>query len=475
MFNSLRGRLLISYAFIIVVALVIVAVALFGFATLPAVRGLPVLQRLASISLTNLYELRRLQELGADAEVYEQFLTQTAVNQDVRILVANSATRRVIYDSEEQNSWLGVFIEDVNQPRRLSFDVENNSVYGRFRHPNGTFWLVYSQPRQFFDRALIFYAYREPTALDFFRDSFLQPLVWAGVIAFLLSILLAAWIARSVARPLQQLAAATESVAQGDFDQHLPLAGPQEVRRVAASFNSMGEQVQAGRQSQQDFVTNVSHDLRTPITSVSGWSQALLDGTAASREEQHHAASVIYDEAERMKRLVDELLDLARIESGQLVLTLRAVDIGLLLSNVYQVLSPRSEALGLEMILKPQSVAMVKGDPDRLTQVIANLVENALIYTPKGGHIRLSSYSGSGQEVVVAVQDNGPGIPAQEQSRIFERFYRLDKSRARDSLVRGSGLGLAIAKELVEAHQGRIELQSQEGKGSTFFVFLPKA
>jgi signal transduction histidine kinase len=475
MFDSLRGRLLVSYALIILVALVVVAVALFGFATLTAVRDLPVLQRLASISLTNLYELRRLQELGADAALYEQFLTQTAEYHNVRILVASSTTRRVIYDSEEENSWLGVFIEEVNQPRRLSFDVERNTVYGRFRHPNGTFWLVYSQPVQFFNRALIFYAQQEPTALEFFRDSFLQPLVWAGVVAFLLSILLAAWIARSVARPLQQLATATEAVAQGEYDQRLPLAGPQEVKRVAASFNSMSEQVQAGQKSQQDFLANVSHDLRTPITSVSGWSQALLDGTAASTAERHQAAGVIHDEAERMQRLVDELLDLARIESGQLVLALEIVDIGLLLANVYQAFLPRAEASGLTMILDAQPGPAVKGDPDRLTQVFSNLIENALIYTPMGGQIRLSSAPGSNREVVVAVQDNGPGIPAAEQGRIFERFYRVDKSRAHDGLTRGSGLGLAIAQELVEAHQGRIELQSREGQGSTFFVYLPLA
>lgn len=475
MFNSLRGRLLSSYILIIMVALVVVAVALFGFATLTAVRDLPVLQRLAAISLTNTYELRRLQELGADAALFERFLSQTAQDHDVRILIANSATRQVIYDSGEENSWIGVLIDDVNEPRRLSFDVERNTVFGRFRHPNGSVWLVYSQPLQFFNRALIFYAQREPTAVEFFRDFFLDSLLWAGVAAFLLSILLAVWIARSVAKPLQHLAAAAEQVAQGDYEQRLPLEGPLEVKQVASSFNSMGEQVQASRQSQHDFVTNVSHDLRTPITSIGGWSQALLDGTAVTHEERHQAASIIHDEAERMQRLVDVLLDLAHIESGQVELALQPVDLPLLVNNIYQAFSPQSEALGLSLILDVYPVPLVKGDADRLTQAITNIVENGLINTPQGGQVTLSLKQESRDLVGIAIEDNGPGIPLGEQERIFERFYRVDKSRVRDDRSRGSGLGLAIAKELVEAHGGRIELQSQEGVGSKFIIYLPAA
>ncbi len=475
MFDSLRGRLLSSYILIILVALIVVAVALFGFASLTAVRDLPALQRLAAISLTNIYELRRLQESGADPGTFERFLSQTAQDHNVRILVANSATRQVIYDSGQENSWVGVFIDDVNKPRRLSFDVERNTVYGRFRHPNGSLWLVYSQPLQFFNRALIFYAQREPTAVEFFRDFFLEPLLWAGLAAFLLSILLAAWIARSVAKPLQHLATAAESVAHGDYGQRLPLEGPLEVKRVAASFNSMGEQVQAGRQSQHDFVTNVSHDLRTPITSISGWSQALLDGTAVTHEERHQAAGVIHDEAERMQRLVDELLDLAQIESGQLELALQAVDLTLLVNNIYQALSPRAEALGLVMNLETEPVPQVNGDADRLTQAISNIVENALIYTRHGGQVCLVVQPGLNNLVLIAIEDDGPGIPLAEQERIFERFYRLDKSRVRDERSRGSGLGLAIAKELVEAHRGWIELQSAEGRGSKFLIYLPVA
>ena len=169
-------------------------------------------------------------------------------------------------------------------------NVGRGSIFGSFIHTNGSHWLVFAEPNPALGRALIFYAQPEPTAGEFFNEFFLSPLVFAGALAVLLALLLAVIIARSVARPLHTMAGAAEAIARGEYDQRVPPQGPDEVQRVAGSFNSMAAQVKASQQVQRDFVANVSHDLKTPLTAISGWSQALLDGAAEAPAERRRAA-----------------------------------------------------------------------------------------------------------------------------------------------------------------------------------------
>ncbi len=474
MLDSLRNRLLFSYFFVVGVALVVVAAALFGFATFSPVRTAPILQRLIVVGTANRRELARLRELGADGRVLEQFLQETAVEQDVRILASNPRTQRVIFDSEDVDNWVGLFLTDVNQANRLRLNVAQDSIVGRFTHPDGSHWLVYAQPISETNSLLIFYAQQEPTPREFFSEFFFRPLLIAGVVAFLLAFLLAAWISRSVAAPLQKMASAAEEIAQGSYDDQLLLTGPSEVRRVAASFNSMATQVHKTQSAQRDFLANVSHDLKTPITSVRGWSQALLDGTAVTPIEQQQAANVIHNEANRMTRMVDELLDLARIDSGQLELILQPVDMAQLLGDVIDNLAPVIQEKQIHLVTDLQTATIVNGDLDRLMQIFTNLLDNAATYTPVDGRIQLELQPHGLKEIVVIVHDSGAGIPPNELPRVFERFYQVDKSRARAAEQPGFGLGLAIVKELVEAHNGRVAARSQLGQGSTFLVYLPK-
>jgi signal transduction histidine kinase len=245
------------------------------------------------------------------------------------------------------------------------------------------------------------------------------------------------------------------------------------VQTVARSFNLMATQVKATNQAQRDFVGNVSHDLKTPLTSIRGWSQSLVDGTAVTEAEQQRAAGIIYNEAERMQRMVDQLLDLARIESGQLELVQVPVDLHQLLSDVYNNLMLRAQDQKIHLTSDLQPVPPIKGDYDRLIQVFTNLLDNALTHTPADGRIHLSLKMHGEKAVEVTVQDTGSGILPENLSRIFERFYQVEKSRTRENGRRGSGLGLAIVRELVEAHHGSIQAYSQVGEGSAFVVRLP--
>jgi signal transduction histidine kinase len=299
-------------------------------------------------------------------------------------------------------------------------------------------------------------------------------LVWAGVIALALSVVVAASIAYSISRPLGQIARAAEEVAAGNYDHQLDIQVPVEVSRLATSFSSMARQVQATLQSQQELVANVSHELKTPLTSIQGFSQALLDGTASDPPARERAVTIIHAEAGRMHRRVDDLLDLARLESGQVALAREPVDIVEVLEGCVALLGPQSEQMGSTLLLESApTLPLVGGDADRLGQVFANLVDNALKHarTVEGGGRVVIQAEPRDQSVICSVTDNGPGIPSQDLPRIFERFYQVDKSRVRRE--GGAGLGLAIGREIVEAHGGRIYAESVEGLGTRLTVELP--
>ncbi len=474
--QTLRSRLLVSYVAVILAGLFIVALALFGFASVSDARLLPSLERLSAISRTNQRELLELWQTGATGDELQTLLFNTAEQTGVRILVVDVDLQEIIFDTVEGDDWVGDALTEVERPQSLVMtDAGRGSVFGTFIHSAGSRWLVFAEPNPALGRALIFYTESEPTPGEFFNDYFLRPLLFAGALAFLLAVLLAVLVARSVVRPLQNLAVAAGAVARGDYDQRVPPRGPEEVRDVAESFNRMSAQVNATQTAQRDLVANVSHDLKTPLTAISGWSQALLDGTAGTPDEQRRAAETIFDEAGRMARLVNDLLDLARLESGQFQLTQRFLDLGQVMADVERGLLPRARDREIDLSLDLSPTPPVLGDRDRLVQVFTNLADNALTYTPVGGRVGLAVRAANGA-VEGVVSDTGPGIPEEELPRVFERFYRLEKSRTRgDDNRRGSGLGLAIVEELVHAHGGRVSVSSRVGQGTTFTVSLPTA
>jgi signal transduction histidine kinase len=474
--RTLRSQLLLSYVAVILAGLLIVALALFGYAGVSNARLLPSLERLSAISRTNQRELLDLWQAGATGDELQTLLTNTAEQTGVRILVVDADVQQVIFDTVVDDDWVGDPFTEVERPPSLVMtDTERDTLFGTFIHLDGSPWLVFSEHHPALGRAYIFYAEPEPTAGEFFSAYFLRPLLFAGALAFLLAVLLAALVARSVVRPLQNLAVAAGAVARGDYDQRVPPRGPEEVRDVAESFNSMAAQVNATQTAQRDLVANVSHDLKTPLTAISGWSQALLDGTAGTPDERRRAAETIFNEAGRMSRLVNDLLDLARLESGQFQLTQRSLDLGQVMADVERGLLPRARDREIELSLDLSPTPPVLGDRDRLVQVFTNLADNALTYTPSGGRVGLAVRAVNGA-VEGIVSDTGAGIPEEELPRVFERFYRLEKSRVRgEDGRRGSGLGLAIVEELVHAHGGRISVSSRVGEGTTFVVSLPTA
>ncbi|MBI5932015.1 MAG: HAMP domain-containing histidine kinase [Chloroflexi bacterium] len=289
----------------------------------------------------------------------------------------------------------------------------------------------------------------------------------AGCIGMVIAFLVSVGIVRWVSRPLLDVAHAAVKVAEGDYATRVPVHGPDEVREVARTFNTMAARVELGQQAQRDFLANVSHDLRTPLTSIQGFAQAIADGVS---DDNAHAANIIYHEAGRMTRMVNDLLDLARIQAGRLDMMRQAIEIDELLKTVGESMAMRARDRGLQFDVQIPDLPRIAGDGDRLAQVFTNLVDNAIKHTPAGGRVWLRATLDN-QGVLVRVQDTGEGIPREDLPRIFERFYQVDKSRAKTS---GTGLGLAITREIVQAHAGRIWVESEYGQGARFNVWLPQ-
>lgn len=286
----------------------------------------------------------------------------------------------------------------------------------------------------------------------------------SGVVGLLLS--------GAIARPVRRLTAAAGAVAQGQLDQQVPVRSRDELGRLSRAFNEMTSRLRSARQMEIDFVANVSHELRTPLTAVKGLVETLRDGAVDDPRVRDRFLETMESETDRLIRLVNDLLLLSRADSEALNLQCEPVDLAQLVRATVSRLATQAETkkLVLQVSVSP-SVPLAWADPDRIKQVLLNLLDNAVKYSPPGGSVTISVDGGRGQAAQVQVRDEGIGIPAEDLPRIGQRFYRTDKARSRAQ--GGSGLGLAIARALVQAHGGRLWLESQEGQGTVVTFTLP--
>lgn len=411
------------------------------------------------------------------------FLTEQATGRDVRTLIISN-DRRVVFDSADSFDAGSLMHELERHPLTLNhrFPITNQLQQGRFVDVDGDEWLFVTQPVRPLGQnrpETLYLMVAEPVprpslgqVMDLFGDEFLVPLAQAGLIGLVLAIGLALLISGSVARPLGRMSRAAGRMAEGDYSQRVRVDGPREVRALASSFNNMAARVEATTQAQRDFMANVSHDLRTPLTSIQGFSQAIAEGVASDPASAQRAAQIIHDEAGRLHRMVESLMEMARIQAGTVDMQQHAVAIGDLLQGIGEslIFKAREKGLTLEIDLPPD-LPRLAADGDRLAQVFTNLLDNAIKHT-YAGTITLRAQVDM-QGVLVSVRDTGEGIPPEDVPRVFERFYQVDKSRQSDRRS-GMGLGLAITKQIVEAHGGAIQVASEMGVGTVFSVWLPR-
>jgi signal transduction histidine kinase len=270
--------------------------------------------------------------------------------------------------------------------------------------------------------------------------------------------------------PIGALAKAARRLGRGDLSQRVQLQGEGEVAALAQAFNTMATDLEHAEQLRRNMVADVAHELRTPLSNIQGYLEAIHD-----RVIKPDAATIrsLSEETALLSRLVNELQELSLAEAGELKLVYQAEDITNLIKQAVTPWQPKVTAKEISLSLDlPDNLPLVSIDWQRVNQVLHNLLENAVAHTHKGGTISVAAIT-QGDWVVVSVSDTGEGIPAEDLPHIFERFYRVDKSRAR--ATGGSGLGLTIAKRLVEAHGGTITVQSELAKGSRFSFTLPIA
>lgn len=245
------------------------------------------------------------------------------------------------------------------------------------------------------------------------------------------------------------------------------------VRGAVVVIRDMTEERQVDK-LRKDFISNVSHELRTPISLMQGYSEAIMDDIAASTEEKNELAQIIHEESLRMSRLVNELLDISRMESGHIELNIEPVNINEFMDRIYKKFYNMAEENHIELKLtKDIENNMIKMDSDRIEQVMTNLIDNAITHTSEEGYVHIYVRS-TEKQLYVEVKDNGSGIPEKDLSFIFERFYKADKARTRHKQKQGTGLGLGIAKHLVNAHDGTISVKSKVDEGTAFSFKIPQ-
>jgi len=394
MFTTLRSRLIASYVLIVFLCLILA-----GLTTVVLMRQYQErveLARLRNVATDLSRRLPAILDRLTDTRDVLRYMRQEALALRLRVMVVD-AQGLVLVDTTADGSLVG---QQVLPPQQGVPSPGGEPMIRRHQTPNGLeFFLVLTplppfegqrmlsgEPPYLLALAAPFRQIRPP-----WRDM-LPPLLVSALLALVVSAIAAFFLSRSITRPLSAMTQAAEEIAHGNYHQSIPVRGEDQIARLAESFNYMAQEVERARQTQRDFIANVSHDLKTPLTSIQGFSQAILEGAVTSSEGYHRAAEIIYQESERMGRLVSDLLELARLEAGQADMARQPVDLQALLSSYAARIEPRFEAAGIRLHRDISSLPRVKGDEHRLEEVIANLLDNAVRYTDRGGEVVIAAH-----------------------------------------------------------------------------------
>ena len=319
-----------------------------------------------------------------------------------------------------------------------------------------------------------------PKGAPILRELFV-PLLLALAIGFIGALIATLFLSRSIALPISRLTQAANAVAGGDLNRSVPGQGDDEVGRLVTSFNEMVNRLRLTYESQRRLLANIAHELRTPLTSIQGYAQGLSDGVFLTDEQRHDALETIGEESERVNDLLVQILELARLESGQSGPRVRDVDIDDIVGRVLRRHRVEADNMGVDLAGPAPGVRRILGDEGLIDQAIDNLVRNALRHTPHGGKVDVSvlptlDVSNANSGIRIRVSDTGSGIPADALPHIFDRFYRANGNQVSENGDNhGFGLGLSIVREIAASHGGSVGVESELGKGTTFIIDLPGA
>ena len=468
---SLQSKLIAAFALLTLASLVLAA-SVFVFVR----RGEQEEQALDHVIATSpaIYtEFSFLQRRGDPESVLAEFIRAAAAEHDVRILLLDRRDGTVLVDSDDTlagerlhlprdfdtsvtrttrfRPYISWHPEDGSPGSDLILISAQSSQLGQFRQipPRGAepYWPVLAVPEETITRAWL---------------GLLPGLGIAAAIALPVAVVLAVLLARYITRPLQQLTLASQQMAEGSFDVQVSVDRRDEVGRLAQAFSTMARRVGDAHTQMRTLVANVSHDLKTPLTSILGFAQALRDGGAEDEAEVRRMGGVIYDEAARLTARLNDLLYLSELESGQALLQREEIDLRRLVEGTVRRIESDASARDVDVRLSIDLAdgVTLRADGEKLERALENLLDNGRKYTPDGHEIRVRTYLEAGS-AYIEVANPAPDLSAEEVPRLFERFYRRDRTRGGST---GSGLGLPIARDLIELHGGTLEARVVEGE-----------
>jgi signal transduction histidine kinase len=305
-----------------------------------------------------------------------------------------------------------------------------------------------------------------------FIDRTNRILLYGALIGAIIALLVGIFLSRTLTRPIRELTRATHAVSEGDLSQQVPVRSNDELGELAQAFNRMSSELSRSVNARKQMTADIAHELRTPLSLILGHAEAVHDGVLPPTPENFE---IIREEATRLEHLVNDLRILSLADAGELSIAPQIIEPQRLLQEVAAIYQYQTQRKNITLDLEIASpLSNIEVDPGRMTQVLTNILDNALRHTPEGGRIVLSAKDVDDQ-VELAIQDTGPGLKAEDLDRIFDRFYRTDSSRQRDGeLPGGSGLGLAIARSIVQAHGGQLSAESEPGNGLKVMIRLPK-
>jgi signal transduction histidine kinase len=487
-FSSLRNNLIAAFAAVILLSLLLASGA-FAY-LLRDYQADREKDRLEGATFRITSQVVRATRAGLSPSQIEDAVDQSASADGLRVMLLDE--RGVVFHDSDADSWVG-----QEFPIPPTSGRRPNVYEGTLPGPSGerVFTVVVVPPGQQ-NPATPMQAPVAPPPSSPVRVAIVAPEqtltnAWPEVLprlslaaggAMLVSTAIAWWLASKITRPVVQITRATEEMARGNYapDLELPETSD-EIGLLSKAFITMAREVARSHRAMRDLLANVSHDLRTPLTSVQGFAGALVDGTLAGPEGAREAGRIIGEEAERMRRLVEDLLYLGRIESGEITLDREPIDLADVARAAQSRFTFRAQETETHLRILADDLVPMIGDPHRLAQVLDNLLDNAFKHTPPGGTVTVVARrdvprTPTGRlprppsHAVLSVHNTGSVIPPEEVDRVFERFYQLDKARAGQG---GRGLGLAIAREIVQSHQGKIEVESSAEHGTTFMLQFP--
>lgn len=417
-----------------------------------------------NISLTMICNTMRIMSQAIDADIF-------IADMNGKVIVCKEMMDEKFHFPEEYRCM-------IHSRYSISKEIINEASKGNYTEVDklgGTFiknQLTAASPVKLGDRTVAVVFATEPITMSWYSYAkrILEVFMTAALLALVVSFMTVYYLSYRLTRPLRQMSIAIKHYADGDFSYKVKVKGNDELAELARAFNSMAMSLSSQESSRRSFVANVSHELKTPMTSIGGFVDGILDGTIGP-DEQDKYLRIVSDEVKRLSRLVTGMLNMSKIEAGEMQINLKNFDISAdifktLLSFEQKISDKSIEIVGLDTM---QSI-MVNADEDMIMQVIYNLIDNAVKFTPQGGYIFIKDYKDS-EKTFVSIRNSGDGIEKEELEKVFERFYKVDRSRSYD--IKGAGLGLFLVKSIIELHGGEVRVDSKVGEYTEFAFWIP--